>query len=60
MDIKYLIVAFFVLVIILTLVCLLTGMPTQISLESSMLIVIFSLFVIASVLISRKRSYYSY
>ncbi len=68
MEMKNLIIAFFVVVIILVLVSLIpsenqTGrfiMPSVISLEVAIILIIFSLFAIAAIYLSRNKSYYPY
>jgi len=68
MDIKNVIVAFFIIVIILILVSLIpsenqTGhfiMPSIVSLEVAIILVIFSLFAIAAIYLSRNKTYYPF
>jgi hypothetical protein len=68
MDMKNLLVAIFIIVIVLILISIAPGenqtghflMPSIISLEVAIILIIFSLFAIASILLSRNKSYYPY
>jgi len=70
MDIKKLIIAFFIVVIISTVIFLLPYSQNQTgnfiepsgetNIGTGILIIAFSLFIIAAIMISSKRSYYPY
>ena len=60
MDMVYVVVVFFVIIIVLTFIGLVADIQSDVNNTISALVIIFSLIAIVSVVLSRKKSYYPY